>query len=326
MQDDSRKRLKRATIVFWVLLLYIITALLWWLVSLENQNKEIHQLKREEIRISDRNSLEYHNALIKIKNQEDRNTVKYVSEGVIFLLLIIFGAIFIYRSVRRQFALQQQQQNFVMAVTHELKTPISISRLNLETLQRYQLDEAKEKKLLQSTLTETLRLDRLINNILVSSQLDSGNTLSKEEINFSHLVQETIDEFKNRHQDKNVIHDIQEEIDFNGDPLLLKLLISNLLENANKYAAKETGITCILNKEGKKINLQVIDEGYGISDDEKKNIFEKFYRIGNEQTRTTQGTGLGLYLSKKIAQSHGGDISVKNNQPQGSNFTVQFFA
>ena len=72
------------------------------------------------------------------------------------------------------------------------------------------------------------------------------------------------------------------------------------------------------------ILLQIIDEGPGIADEEKKKIFTKFYRIGNEATRKTQGTGLGLYLCKKIAQDHKADISVTDNKPHGCNFTVTF--
>jgi signal transduction histidine kinase len=117
---------------------------------------------------------------------------------------------------------------------------------------------------------------------------------------------------------------IQEEVEMAGDPLLLKLLVSNLLENANKYSARDKPIYVELAREDGNIRLQVRDEGPGIADDEKKNVFEKFYRIGSEQTRRTQGTGLGLYLCKKIAADHDATILLKDNQPQGSNFIVQF--
>jgi K+-sensing histidine kinase KdpD len=106
--------------------------------------------------------------------------------------------------------------------------------------------------------------------------------------------------------------------------LLLKLLVSNLLENANKYSEKEKPIGCLLTKSGKSIELQVVDEGQGIVEEEKENVFEKFYRIGNEQTRTTQGTGLGLYLCKKIAAYHRAEISIRDNSPHGSIFCVIF--
>lgn len=323
---DADKKLRRATIFFWVLLLYIVAALVWWFVSLERQNAAMFQLKKEEISISayDKNSIQFKNAIAAIEDQQKRNTIKYISEGVIFLLIIIIGAILMYRLVLRQFKVQQQQQNFMMAITHELKTPISVARLNLETLQRHSLDEAKQKKLLQSSLQETMRLDTLINNILVLSQIDGGYyPSSKEELDFSDLVTDVLQQFKSRYPDRVLNSEIAPDVDLEADPILLKLLVSNLLENANKYSEKCTSITCKL-KKNNGIRLQVTDEGPGISEEEKKNIFQKFYRIGNEQTRKTQGTGLGLYLCKKIAAHHGADIFVTDNQPQGSIFTVQF--
>ena len=109
-----------------------------------------------------------------------------------------------------------------------------------------------------------------------------------------------------------------------GDPLLLQLMISNFLENAIKYSPKDKFITCQLTKKGNSIVLNIIDEGIGIKDEEKSKIFEKFYRTGNESTRKTQGTGLGLYLCRKIAEYHNADITVTNSDPAGTNFAIHF--
>jgi signal transduction histidine kinase len=323
--QESKKGLRRATIIFWILFLYIIAALIWWFLSLEQQNKTIQELRRDRLTITEQNDSAYGKEITKIKNSRKRETFKYAAEGLTFLLLIIFGAAYIYRLVRRQFKLQIQQQNFVMAVTHELKTPISVARLNLETMQKHKLEETKQKKLLQMTVQETMRLDTLINNILISSQLDGDvYKASKEELNFSDLFSDVIHQFQNRYAEKNIISEIEPEVELKGDPLLLKMLVSNLLENANKYAEKQTGIICRLQKKEHKVQLQIIDEGVGIDDKEKKKVFEKFYRSGSEQTRKTQGTGLGLFICKKIAQSHKADITVTDNEQGGSNFTVTF--
>jgi signal transduction histidine kinase len=213
----------------------------------------------------------------------------------------------------------------MMAITHELKTPISVAKLNLETLQRYQLDEEKQKKLIRMTLQETSRLDTLINNILVSSQLEGGGyVFSKEELDFSSLFKDCVREAKSRYPERVFAEDIKPEIEIGGDPLLLQLMISNLVENAVKYSSKEKPITCKLDKAGNTVVLNIIDEGIGIRDDEKTKIFEKFYRTGNESTRKTQGTGLGLYLCRKIAEDHNADILVTNNIPAGTNFAIHF--
>ena len=327
MADPTKKQLRRATIVFWVLLVYIIAALAWWLISLEQQNKTIHSLRRAQVATTTKDPDAANEQVRLIGESERRDSVKYIAEGITFFLLIIVGAVYIYRLVRQQFQLQQQQQNFVMAVTHELKTPISVARLNLETLLKYELEKEKQRKMLDMTLQETLRLDELINNILISTQLDvEAYKAAKEELNLSDLVKDVVHQFEHRYHLRTVVHHIQEEVDLKGDPLLLKLLVSNLLENANKYSDKSSPITCRLMENEGFIELQVADEGIGIPDAEKEKVFDKFYRVGNEQTRIAKGTGLGLYICKKIAKSHDADIALTDNTPRGSIFTVTFSA
>jgi Osmosensitive K+ channel histidine kinase len=221
--------------------------------------------------------------------------------------------------------MQQQQQNFMMAITHELKTPISVARLNLETLQKYNLDTEKQQKIIRMTLQETSRLDTLINNILVSSQLEGGGYISsKDELDFSSLFKDCIREAKSRYPERAFIENIDPEIEISGDPLLLQLMISNLVENAVKYSPKEKPVICQLSRSVKEVILNIIDEGIGIDDAEKTKIFQKFYRTGDEATRKAQGTGLGLYLCRKIAEDHNADISVTNNVPRGTNFAIHF--
>ena len=115
-------------------------------------------------------------------------------------------------------------------------------------------------------------------------------------------------------------------MEIKGDALLLQMMINNLLENAIKYSPKETCVNANLDKTGKGIQLQISDEGMGIPEEERKNIFKKFYRIGNEATRKAQGTGLGLYLCRTIASYHKADITMTDNKPRGSSFAVTFYS
>lgn len=326
MPGNSQQKIKRVTIIYWLLLFYIVAALAWWFISLENQNRQIQHL-REELSIlqQQKSGEDSKNILSTIKAEGDRNNAKYLGEGVAFLILIMVGAFFVFRSVRRQFNLQQQQQNFMMAVTHELKTPISVARLNLETLKKYTLDPEKQKKLILNALDETARLNFLTNNILIASQLEGGRyESSKEELDLSRLLKDCIQDFRNRFPDRKFMDEIEPDADIKGDPLLLQILINNLIENAIKYSPKDARVTAYLRKYRSGIELQIRDEGPGIADEEKKKIFNRFYRIGNEATRKKQGTGLGLYLCSIIAKDHNADISVTNNEPTGSNFAVIF--
>src|SRR5678810_103470 len=268
MPRSAGKRFRFIIVVYWLLLLYIVAALVWWFVSLEKQNQDLTDLHYSELN-SQKGTLDlkkFEERLFKIDNDSKRNTEKYIAEGVTFLILILVGAFFVYRSTSKQFRVQLQQQNFMMAITHELKTPISVAMLNLETLQKYQLDAEKQKKLIRMTLQETARLDTLINNILVSSQLEGGGyVFSKEELDFSSLFKDCIRDAKTRYPERNFIENIEPEIEIAGDPLLLQLLISNLIENAVKYSPKEKPIICKLNKSGKEVVMNIIDEGIGLS-------------------------------------------------------------
>jgi signal transduction histidine kinase len=328
MPDNSRKKLYRATTIYWMLLVYIIAALIWWFISLNKQNNVMEDFKTTQLNAkidSAASPALYQRVLNKINSEHNKNKSKYLGEGSIFMLLILVGAVFIYRSVHRQFNMQQQQQNFMMAVTHELKTPVSVVRLNLETMQKYSLDPEKQKKLIRVTLEETERLNFLTNNILISSQLEGGGyKLSKEELDLSGLLNDCIRDFRNRFPERILKADIEPDADVKGDALLLQMMINNLLENAIKYSPKETVVTALLKKQDFDIELQIIDEGPGIAEEEKKKIFRKFYRTGNEATRKTQGTGLGLYLCSKIARDHNADILVTNNNAHGSKFAVTF--
>ncbi len=329
MADINRKTIRRATTIYWLMLIYIIAALAWWFISLERQSHLLADFRLKQLNAtidSTASPALYQAEYNQIFDARKRVTIKHLSEGLFFFALIIFSAIFVFRTVRRHFKLQQQQQNFMMAVTHELKTPIAVTRLNLETMQKYSLDPEKQKKLIRTTLEETSRLNFLTNNILIASQLEGGGyQFSKEELDLSDLLKDCIHDFRDRFPERIFVEYIEPDADIKGDSLLLQMLINNLLENAVKYAPKESPVTVSLKKNDAVIQLEVADEGPGIPDDEKKKIFSKFYRVGNEATRKTKGTGLGLYLCRKIADDHNADISVTNNISGGSIFVVTFF-
>ncbi|BAV10066.1 His Kinase A (phospho-acceptor) domain-containing protein [Filimonas lacunae] len=315
-----KKHLTFITLVSWFLLFYIIAALVFWFISLETQNKQMYVFRVSELKKDDPT---YYNKVLEFDKARRLKSFQYIGEGSTFLCLILVGAVFVYRATKRQIVLSHQQQNFMMAVTHELKTPIAVARLNLETLLKRKLEEPQREKLLRNTLQETNRLNELCNNILVSAQLEAGGyRLNRQELNFSQLAEDVLDDCVARYPQRIFVPAIQTGIYVEGEQLLLQLLVSNLLENALKYSAKDKPVQVSLEVEGKWAKLSVADEGAGIPDEEKKKIFTKFYRIGNENTRSTKGTGLGLYLCKKIAIDHKGSIGVKNNTPQGSIFTV----
>jgi two-component system, OmpR family, sensor histidine kinase CiaH len=320
----KRRGLAVITWVYLVLLVYIIAALVYWFIVLEQQNNLMAVLRVGQLQ---KNTPGYAQALNNITALHRRKMIQYIGEGSTFLVLIIFGASFVYRAARKQIILSQQQQNFMMAVTHELKTPIAITRLNLETLQKRALEEQQQQKLITNALQENNRLNTLTNNILVSAQLDTGTyRLNTQPVNFSEITEEVVFDFKNRFPKRNLQLAAEEDIFVKGEATLLQLLVSNLVDNALKYSTAPAPVYIGLNKKNGQAVLTVADEGEGIADEEKKKVFQKFYRTGNEGTRKTKGTGLGLYLCTKIVKDHKGKLVLTDNAPKGVVFTIQLKA
>ncbi|MDP4130507.1 MAG: ATP-binding protein [Bacteroidota bacterium] len=318
----KKRRFNRPNLVYWFLLLYIIAALAWWFIALNIQNRQMTEYKLSLLTHDD---ISYIPKAEKIYTDRDRKTAQYIGEGLFILIVILVGAIFLYTAIRRQNRIHRQQQNFMMAITHELKTPISIARLNLETLLKHALNDAQKEKLLKSSLQEINRLNTLTGNILVSAQLEGGSyRFDKESLDMSKIVGDSCQDFIARFPGRPWHTEIANGIYFTGDPLLIQILVNNLIENAVKYSAPDAPVYISLKNQNNKGLLEVKDEGVGISQKERKRIFQKFYRVGNEDTRSTQGTGLGLYLCSKIARDHKMVISMVSNQPQGSIFTVHF--
>lgn len=316
------KKLITITVVYWFVLLYIIVALGYWFISLEHQNSRMTDLLLNELKHDEPG---YDKKVGQILDAKKRKTTQYISEGAAFLLLILIGAAFVYRATRKRLKLSLQQQNFMMTVTHELKTPIAVARLNLETLQKRRFEEQQQQKLINVTLQEVNRLNTLCNNILLASQLDAGEyKSSKNEVNMSELAKRVYTDFSLRNSGHVVSGDFEDNLYVTGEELLLEMMMSNLIENAIKYSPKKSAVKISLYKDNKRINFTVKDEGPGIAEEERNKIFEKFYRVGNEATRTTKGTGLGLYLCKQIAKDHNSVISVTDSDTQGSVFTVTF--
>jgi len=312
--------------IYLFVLAYTILALVWWGVLLFMQSEQIARFEIQNLVLrtdSVAHPIEYNQELHRIQTTEERRSVMFFGEGVIFLAIILLGGFFVYLAIYKQIKLSQQQQNFMMAVTHELKSPIAAAKLNLETLRKHKLDEGKQHRLLDNTIRETNRLDQLCNNILLASQMESDRyQLFREELDFSLLLEAGVREIQDRIQTHTIQAHILPDVWLNGDKFMLQIMLSNLIENAAKYSPKNTVIDVVLTETGNQLKLRVTDQGPGIPEDERSRIFLKFYRIGNENTRKSKGSGLGLFLTQKIVQQHGGTILVKDNVPTGACFEI----
>lgn len=318
-----RKRSK-SILIFTILFGYIILQFLWWEVLLVRQTTQIsnEQQKLTELTSTDASSLK--KQVDELQHKKQMRIYMIAGEGTVFLLLLLFGIYKIRQAYERETQLVLQQKNFLLSVTHELKTPIAAAKLQLQTLLKHQLDTEKQKQLLNSALNETNRLNRLIEDVLLANQAENNNlSVNPEKLNLSELVKQTASNyFPGPLASGELKTNIQPDVYVNADRLLFPSVIINLVENALKYSPEKPDVeVSLLAKEGKAV-LLVSDKGIGIPAAEKERIFQKFYRIGNEDTRSAKGTGLGLYIVKKITDAHHADIRVSDNHPNGSVFKI----
>lgn len=317
---------KRTTLIFTVLVGYIVLQFLWWEVLLVRQsNANIYnEQKIAALSTTDPGIISRDIALLEQKKM--KRVYMIVGEGSVFLFILLFGISLVRRSVRRENELASQQKNFILSVSHELKTPIAASKLQLQTLLKHELGREKQKQLLSNALTETERLHKLVDNVLLANQIENDNlALQKETIDLGALLQSTLSRYFQVQLDSGALRsEIEAGILYAGDKDLLPSVFINLVENAFKYSFETIEVSVVLRTQNGRPLLEVKDRGCGIRAAEKQRIFEKFFRSGDEDTRKTKGTGIGLYIVKRICDLHQAKISVLDHPPAGSIFQVQF--
>jgi K+-sensing histidine kinase KdpD len=247
-----------------------------------------------------------------------------LSEGSVFFLILILGLWKIRSSIKKELKFSERQNNFLLSVTHELKTPLAANKLYLQTIVKRDLDATKRTELIEKAIAENQRLEVMIDNILNATRLDNQVVqLHKEHLNLSDLFQQIADRFNKSLQVDLIQLEIETDVFIDADSFMIETVINNLIENALKYAGHQKTIILYLKQnENKRVIFGVKDEGPGVTLDSQIEIFEKFMRSGNEETRSQKGTGLGLFIAAEFIKIHGGRIVYKNNKPIGANFEI----
>jgi K+-sensing histidine kinase KdpD len=246
-----------------------------------------------------------------------------IGEGSVFMVLLFLGIWKMRSVILKEIGLTQRQSNFLLSITHELKTPISSVKLFLQTLLKHELPEEKKTDLLKKAMDENERLSLLIDNILHASRVENKSLQAvNSNLPFNQLVNSIVDRFHKRYLMEFIQVESTEQLSIHADAFILEMIIVNLLENACKYAGIDANITVYFYKKKSVFVFGVKDEGPGIPTDQRNSIFEKFYRIGNEETRQKQGSGLGLFIAAEFAQLQGATITCKENIPKGTVFEV----
>lgn len=323
---NSAPKKSRPLLIFYLLVAYVVLQFAWWTYSMFQLNAENTRLKAELNLLKGETPQEIVSSGNEMSQKLHKRWLMISSEGAVFIGLLLFGVYQIRKTLKKENELSNRQKNFMLSVTHELKSPIASAKLQLQTLQRRELEKSKQQEIIANAINDTERLNNLVENILLAAKIDESNfTFHKERTDLSTYVSENMRRmlqlFNYTH---NVVLDIDDGIFMNIDRTTFPSIILNLFENAIKYSPGNSTITISLKKQQEHVILTVKDEGTGISESDKKKIFDKFYRAGSEETRKTKGTGLGLYIAKHIAEQHGGMISVKPNVGKGSVFEVVF--
>jgi len=262
--------------------------------------------------------------------RHDKQTRGFLAVAFMLLMTLGMGLHLFLRSVRRELDQAKRTENFVAAVTHELRTPVSAIRLYGEMLRDgWAANEDKRVEYYGRILHEANRLETMVDRVLEKSQVASTESNPRAgDVNqfISELVQRSF----------AGANDLHVELDpalplVMMKPEAIRSIVTNLIENARKYAPTRAGsrpedriwLRTSLGPKRREAYIEVLDRGPGIPDEDKESVFQAFYRRGDEGTRSSKGTGLGLHLVKVQAQAVGGDVVVLDRPGGGCHFRVR---
>ena len=245
---------------------------------------------------------------------------------IVFALLLVGFTVYMILTIK-EIRLNQRQANFLDAVTHELKSPIASIKLYLQTLDMRQVDLDQQREFHRFMLEDVQRLDALIDDLLEVARLDHRRKGEPEEtVDLGQVVQQSRDIVQRRYGlPPDAILLVMEPCWVQGRIHDLELIVLNLLDNAAKYGGSPLQVRVELTmKSQKRVLLRISDNGQGIPFEARRKIFQRFVRGGSELERTTQGTGLGLYLVRELLSKMKGRIHVHGRGPlRGATFDVE---
>ena len=282
--------------------------------------EKIAQFKNTPLDIIEKKPLEFN---INV----DKRVIKSVISPMYSKMHDYMGYIIVLIDITKEAEVDRLKDDFISNVSHELRTPVTILSSYADTLYNYgdQFKFEEQKEFIGTINTEVIRLNKMVNDILDFSRLQSDTELEKEKQNISNTIEKIIQSHKVLADEKNIsITFIKEDNlpDVSYNTQSIERVMSNLITNAIKYSefGSRVKVRAEIANNPKYLEVTVQDNGIGISPEHQKKIFERFYRIEN-QVHTIKGTGLGLHLVKvAIEKHHGGKVFVKSKLKEGSTF------
>ena len=250
--------------------------------------------------------------------------------GVVFFAFIILGLVLNTVCLVREIRRNERQDSFLNSVTHELKTPIASIRLYLQTLERRELDETQRRQFYRILIEDTDRLWDTVEQVLKAGEARHGSDRqSWREVDFYRVVRDCVELARlHHHLPSEALHfgvEPQGEITVRGCAEELRSAVVNLFDNAVKYSGAVKEITVdLLTPNLDTVLLQVRDRGMGVAPSDLKRIFRRFYRTRTSTLSQIKGTGLGLFIVRSVARSHGGDAYAESGgEGCGSTFAIR---
>ena len=247
------------------------------------------------------------------------------SVGILALLLAGVGGLFVSRRamqpVRSAF---QRQRTFVADASHELKTPLTLIKINAEMVMR-EPTSPRNRKVIEDQLSEIDRMNNLVSDLLVLARLDADKLdVSREPFDLAKILAETADRFILRAAEEEILLDIEVpgELAALGDPRRTGQILAALLDNAVRFTPSGGRVTVVGSSDDGRVQATVTDTGPGIPSEHLPHVFERFYRADTARERSSGGTGLGLAIAHGLATTQGGEVMVKNSRSGGASFTL----
>ncbi len=310
---------------------YMFLAFLWWAYLLHERNREIFEYKKHVFNeLNKKNSADdvynfiKNTSIEKIEVKYEKQNQMIKGEASVFIITLMIGFWLIFQSYKTEINYANQTKNFLLSITHELKSPIASIQLVFDTFLKHNLEKPKQEQLNITGKKEVDRLKVMVENLLLSAKLDSFYQINLENIDIVKLIDNITLNFEEKYDDIVFEFKMPESLLCNVDREGVELILNNLIENAYKYSFDDKKIKIEVNEDlNHNMYLKIIDHGIGIPIEFRNKVFEKFYRIGNENTRSTKGTGLGLYIVNQIVKAHNGSVSITENLPKGIIFNLK---
>jgi len=310
---------RAAFIIFLGMVVFVLGLAVWWVILMAH-------LAAEKVEIAQQLGAppEF---VEQLHQQEISRQIMLGSEGVVFLLVVLLGIWLIYRALHQTEILRRRQENFLMAVTHELKTPLASMSVYLDTLQSDKIPPAKKQSVVPRLQQDLRRLERLVEDILEAGRFETGEFKPNlQRVDLAALLHSATDQLSeyNGAVTMKLTREIESEVWVNVDAPIISRAIGAVLDNAVKYSGRsETEIKIGLRRYQHRAEISIRDNGVGIAKNELESIFDRFYRVGHELTRAKGGTGLGLYLSREMIRAHGGEVVARSEGAgRGAEFII----